>query len=772
MDSISSFDGPEPPHSGSDDIWHYIGVLRRRWWLVAATAVVAIAAAWWMQRGDYPDYTAEVLLQQRSAGSTMGVGMPGIGAMVDFGSHLDILRSQEVLGPVVQEMGLQLLLRNHEDERSRVLGMVVAERAPPPASYEFYEQEDGRRALVLKGQDEPISVVAPGEVLKGPGFWFHVSDLSGIDDRVEFVILDIDRAYDLLKRQLQIQEGAGMDLIRVRYRSPDAELAADLVNSVANSYQQNRARRAQEEAARTRRVITDQLVLLADSLRAVEDAVMRYQSQERLLNPDVEGNALLNELFATRNELSELRFGERLLEGAVAALENATPDTDLQQITGMIQDLVPGAGALISELRGLELQRGQLTASRFGLTSSDPQVEQIDSQIRTIRAAIAGSARQALDLQRRRIGEAAGREGRVLARVGDLPSRTSEYERLQQRAQAVQDAYDRLVNKYFDAQIAEGIEAGDIEIVGPAPIPVRPDPSRRGLRLTIAMLAGFLVGCVGVLLLDQLDASIRRPFDAERIAQLQVIGMIPSVRAHGTDLPTAQLGKEAFRALRTHLRFSATKKPQVVSVTSPTPREGKSTVAGNLAITMMEQGASTILVDADMRRPQVHTTFGVPQSPGLADVLAGDATLDQAIRTQGAGRSALRILPAGSGGPNPTELVGSEAFTDLLTELRRRFESIVIDTPPLLAVTDAALIGAVVDGTVIVVRANRTDEASLKSAVSQLRRLGVPLLGIVLNGVSVGRSGYAYYPSYHSYDEPKQEKPRKRIMLKSGTRDG
>ena len=283
-----------------------------------------------------------------------------------------------------------------------------------------------------------------------------------------------------------------------------------------------------------------------------------------------------------------------------------------------------------------------------------------------------------------------------------------------------------------------------------AEVPVWPDRSYRTMNLLVGGAIGFLIGLMGVLLVDQVDSRVRRVLDAERAGQLQVVGTIPSIRSLSTTSISAQIGKDAFRTLRTHLRFAgAQDQPRLIAVTSATPRDGKSTVAANLAMTLAEQGGRTLLVDADLRRPQLHTTFGIDQSPGLSDVVLGNLTLERAVRPAG-DNPALDVLACGVGVEGPAELIGSPEFEQVLEEMRRRYSYVIIDTPPVAAVTDAALVGAAVDGTLVVVRANKTDTETLRAAVSQLRRLRVPLLGMVLNGVPMGRSsGYSYFPAYY-----------------------
>jgi tyrosine-protein kinase Etk/Wzc len=753
---------------GSFDLWHYLAVFRRRWWLIVTTTIIALGAAWWSQRGQLPEYTAEVLLQQLPDEASMSPW--GYYFSPDMGSHLDIMRSGEVLSPVVDSLGLQLRFKNYEDQRTRILGSLMADRGIRPSSYRLVARGDDL-ALLAAREEGVLATGSVGEPLEGPGFTLRVTDASGIeqDEPVEFSVHNFDMALESLERRLRIEQGTGPDLIWIRVTNPDAAHAADVVNTVAHSYQRHRARSARDAAGRRRQFISAQLGQMADSLHVAQQGVIDYQART-LYDPNTEDSAVISELLAVDASLREFGYQESLLSGLVAGLQTSGEnDQALQQVMALGSDLVPQGPELNRRLQDFQLRRAELTASRFGLTSEGPQVQVVDSLIAETKAQARLAAEQALQLLRNRIREERGRYNQLAGRAGSLPVRTAEYGQLQQRVEAVQGVFDQLVTRYFEAQIAEGVEVGDIDIVAPAAVPVWPDRSYRTLNLMVGLIAGLLVGLVGTLLVDQVDSRVRRLQDAELATDLEVVGTIPNIRSLASGSAWPQIGKEAFRKLRTHLRFAGAKEPpRLISVTSATPRDGKSTVAANLALTLADQGAPTLLMDADLRRPQVHTTFDIDQSPGVSDILLGEASVAEAVRISA---DILHILPSGRGVENPTELIGGPGFEELLEELRERYEYVIMDTPPLMAVTDAALVGAATDGTLIVVRANRTDLGVLQAAVSQLRRLRVPLLGLVLNGVPTGRSsGYAhyasYYPSYATGGDGEVQK--KRPLLRSG----
>jgi tyrosine-protein kinase Etk/Wzc len=763
--------GPDSgPAGSSSDLWHYLAILRRKWWLIASTTIIAFGMAWWSQRDDLPDYTAETLLQQ----------LPDEGAISpwgsfygpDMGSHLDIIRSGGVLSPVVDSLGLQLRLKNYRARRSTIVGSFEADRAVRGSRFEIGVEGD-QLILTHPRSGQVLAQGTLGSPLAGPGFTLVVDDTSGLEDPLEFSVVNFDVALESLDRRLRVEPGNGPDLIWIRATDPDPEHSARLVNSVATSYQRHRARSARETAGRRRQFIAEQLQDMADSLHRAQQSVIDYQARA-LFDPNTESNAVVSELLAVDARLRDLQYQETVLSGLVAGLQTSGQDDQaLRQVMALGNDLVLQGPELSRQLQDLQLRRAELTASRFGLTSEDPQVQVVDSLIAETKAQARLAAEQSLRLLSDRINREQARYNQLSGQAGSLPLRTAEHGRLEQRVVAVQGVFDQLVARYFEAQIAEGVEVGDIDIVAEAAVPVWPNRSYKTMNLGIGLIAGLLVGLVGAILADQVDSRVRRSEDVERATSLDVVGTIPSISSLSATSVSAQISKDAFRNLRTHLRFAGGEgKPRVVAVTSATPRDGKSTVAANLAMTLADQGARTLLIDADLRRPQVHTTFGIEQAPGLTDVLLGGVSAEDASQASVDVVPALRVLTCGTGVENPAELVGSKVFEDCMLQLREMYDYIVIDTPPMMAVTDAALVGAIADGTLVVVRANKTDSEALSASVSQLRRLRVPLLGIVMNGVPTGRSsGYSYYPSYYpSYatGSASDEKPVKRPLLRSG----
>ena len=370
-------------------------------------------------------------------------------------------------------------------------------------------------------------------------------------------------------------------------------------------------------------------------------------------------------------------------------------------------------------------------------------------------------------------------------RLALLPHTESEETTLQSQAQTYQREADRLREDLQSAEIDEAAEAGQVEIVDLASMPGTPIGSGRRPKAILALLIGLGLGVIAAYVRENYRPVIRRRDELEQSISLPNLALVPQIRvgngsaprslrnvlplphfgkngngSHGSpasDRPAELVtlsdirsrGAEAYRTLRTNLLFSAAVRGlRRISVTSPGPTEGKSTTAANLAIAFAQQGQQVLLIDCDLRRSRIHKMFEQPQMPGLTNVLVGVASsVDEAIRpTKVPG---LSVLPSGSLPPNPAELLGSTAMQQLMDALSQRYDVIILDTPPVLAASDAAILGRVVDGTLVVVRAGRTERTALQSAIQQLSTVGSRLLGTVLNDPDGEVPRYSPYYSYY-----------------------
>ena len=294
---------------------------------------------------------------------------------------------------------------------------------------------------------------------------------------------------------------------------------------------------------------------------------------------------------------------------------------------------------------------------------------------------------------------------------------------------------------------------GGAEVLSPAWAPDTPVSPNVPLNLIIGLVAGLFFGIVLAFVRDYFDDSIKTKETVDRVTGVSTLGLIPKVPG-GSEVvtisnPTAPAA-EAFRLLRTSVKFLAVERQvRVVQVTSPSPGEGKTLVAVNLAIAFAQAGDRVVLVGGDLRRPRMEEVLDVPLTPGLTAVLIGDVTLPQAIQPASAVPN-LSVLPAGYPPPNPSELLSGERARRLIDVLGQTYDVVVLDCPPVLPVTDSLVLARMADTTLLVTSANKTSKRSLTRAVELLRQVDAPLAGTVLNSLSAdetfGGESYRYEP--------------------------
>ncbi|MDN4174507.1 polysaccharide biosynthesis tyrosine autokinase [Nocardioides sp. SOB77] len=311
--------------------------------------------------------------------------------------------------------------------------------------------------------------------------------------------------------------------------------------------------------------------------------------------------------------------------------------------------------------------------------------------------------------------------------------------------------------------------------------PVSPDPVRN---LGLALLIGLVLGYAYALLRHTLDRRLRTPQAVQERFEVPVLGMVPMAPALGRDPdegaavavddsdanPRQRQAAEAFRKLRTNLIFMRVDDPpKVIVVTSPQPGDGKSTVAANLAAAVAYSGQPVTLVDGDLRRPTVATSMQVDGDVGLTDVLVGRVTTSDAVQKSTVHPN-LGVLAAGRIPPNPSELLGSQAMKSTLSALAAT-SLVIVDAPPLLPVTDAAILTAGADGALVVISAGRTVDAELSQALSHLEAVSGTALGVIMNKTSRrGMSGYYYETYYYGEDQSRRRKRSKKAKRSAGRR--
>ena len=332
-----------------------------------------------------------------------------------------------------------------------------------------------------------------------------------------------------------------------------------------------------------------------------------------------------------------------------------------------------------------------------------------------------------------------------------LDRRGIEYGVLRRDAESNRQIYDSLLQRTKETGISGELTTNNIRVVDVAERPRTPVSPRRGLNLLLALVGGSMFGVGIAFFFEYFDNRLKTPDEVEAQLGLPSLGLIPALRKFKAE-PLVSNGvppqfAEAFRALRTNLLFSNFDEGmRTIAVTSTGPGEGKSIVASNIAIGLAQTGERILLIDGDMRRPRVHDLFDQQQDPGLSNLLVGNAKVQDAVRKSRVEN--LWTLCSGRIPPNPSELLGSKRFTAFLDSLHDHFDWVLIDCPPVMAVTDATVVAHASSAVLFVIGAEMTSKHAAKTALTHLDAVGARYVGTVLNRVDLQRNGY-YYSQYY-----------------------
>jgi capsular exopolysaccharide synthesis family protein len=551
-------------------------------------------------------------------------------------------------------------------------------------------------------------------------------------------------------------------VLDIRYRSGDPVKAARYANAHAQSYiKQNAVTRfaAVQEAAEWLRDRLDEQKRKVD---ASEHAVLAFQEEHGLMSAAqgaVAGTSIvaarLTELSASITRAQSSRL-ERDSEYSRAMTLRGNPD-ELDRLPQMLAS--PPLQQLRGELDRLQQERTRLAKS---LRDAHPDMIKIRDAIDVTQTKLGAERTRVIEGLRQELVAARATENGLTAELDKLKREAAEQNRgtvqldiLRREAESNRQIYDMLMQRARETGVAKEATPDRTRILDPALVPIEPVSPNKIRNLLQALLWAVGLALVAAFGLERLDNRVKLPGEIERRLGIPFLGLIPEVKiAEGERIPLATDGvgpqfAEEMRRIRTNLLFSLTGDAvRIVAVTSSGASEGKTVVASNLALTLAQTGQRVLLIDADLRRPAVHTSFSIAQEPGLTNVLVGTSKASDAIHRTLPG---LWILPSGRRPPNPSELLSSHQFQRFLTNLTEYFDWVIIDGPPVIPVTDACVLAHFVSGMLFVVGAERTTHQVARRAVEQLNLADAKIMGGILNRVDVARHSYYYGTYYDAY---------------------
>ncbi len=498
-------------------------------------------------------------------------------------------------------------------------------------------------------------------------------------------------------------------------------------------------------------VIQSKLEPLRTQLTESEQRLTQFKErQDSLLFADQDKNVITEQVNTLTTEYARTKAERIRLETKIAALEQVSKEREpISSFPEVMRD--PTIQSLQEQRRSLEVELNEkLKTYKSGhpvIKDLKGRIDGLGVQIRKQIDAIISSLRTDYQIKRQREDSLYANIQQLKNQSIELSKQTMEYEKLKRDYEQNKAFYEDMLARSKEADISGTVAMNNIRVIDAARVPKSPVSPNVPRTVMLTLVLGLMLGVGLVLGLDYLDQTLRSPEDIERHTGLEVFAMVPAY-----DGDPGGVIREVYQSLRTALLFAARGDgAQVVMVTSAGPGEGKSTTATRLAETFAASAGRVLLIDADLRKPSLHRLVEADGRIGLTSVVLGEVSLETASHHVAAG---LDVVPAGPLPPNPPEMFGKESFHRLLDEAKKDYDWIIVDTPPVISVTDAVVCSPLADMVLMVVQYGRLDRKTVVGAMRQLGRAGARVVGAVLNRVDLERQHYAadgYYAGYYHY---------------------
>ena len=735
-----------PPPAMTDDhspglLLEYWHMLRRRKGTLLLIAFLGLLVALLLTLPQTPVYQArttleiqnlnENFLNMRDVSPTANEGAANP-LETDLQTQVKILQSESVLGQVIAKLDLGTRLAA-ENDQSRLSAWRKALHLPP-------------------------------------------SKVSAVEDILPLVAAN-----------LKVRTQANTRLVEILYDSTDPLLAAAIANTLTAEFIRQNLESRWQTTQKTGEWLTGQMEDVRIKLEKSEEQLQAYARAAGLLFTSEKDNVAEARLRQLQEELSRAQADRVTRQSKYELATTASTDS--------LPEVLDDATLKDYQLKLTDLRR-QLAELSSTLTPSHPSVKKIQAQVTTLEAAL---EKERANVTRRIQNEfeSAQRRERLLAASYDAQARVmteqaarvTHYNILKREVDNNRQLYDSMLQHVKEAGIASALHASNVRVVDPATPPARPYKPSLLLNSMLGLFAGGFFGIVFIVMRERADRSIQAPGEASLYLDVPELGVIPSADAERSrsfayhrqarvaaaaetkeaarktpvELVTWQkrpsVLAESFRSTLASILYAGENgnRPRVIALTSASPREGKTTVASNLALALAEIGRRVLLIDGDLRKPRLHEIFNVSNAWGLSDLLDGIKPPEGSeAMVAGTAYRDLYVLPAGSAASSISNLLHSPRVVELLQRMRQEFDTVIIDTPPMLQLPDARVLGKLADAVILVVRSARTTKETAAAASQRLADDGTRVLGTVLNEWDprkTSHAGYEYgYRPYHYYE--------------------
>jgi len=762
---------PEEDTIDLKEIWRIIRV-NRRIILISFIIILAGTTYWTFTSSPVWQSTSTILIKQgQSSAGALVFDLGGMAASQQINNEIEILKSYSLNEEVIRD-------------------------------------------FISSGKADHMSLFGTKYVQRRYRFWsylidFLINDTNEVTRPEDLTQNDIIQIAKGQRENVDVSAIRETDILKLSLSSNDSSEAIMLTNAVAQKYKEWDLSGARGEMGVVLAFLRDQVELYQQRLSRSEDSLKNYQEKAQIYSLDGSADLLLQELSKYEGIYYTNMAEMQVAQERVNYLKSQLNDNEKQLLEDITNTNNPMIIALRQRIADMEAQKVQNMVEK-GWSEDSPQVRDFDRRISEMKDKLRATTENLIlsgwseedpfaasqDLfnkileqeievyaAKSRVSEYKKLVDQYNEQLNQLPVRVLSYARLERDRRLNENLFLTMKQKYEESRVTEAGQIGKVRILDPAIVAEKIKPKKK-LNLLLGAFLGIGLGIGIAFIREHLDNTVKSVEELEKL-NLSFLGLIPKITSEDQEVnestkltsggprfrtrlitqfdPKSPIS-EAYRSIRTNLTFSsADKKIKSLMVTSPGPGEGKSTTIANIAIAFAQLGKRTLLVDTDLRRPVLHNVFQVQRKPGITDYLIGEVQdLSQIIQESGVEN--LHIMTAGNLPPNPSELLGSEKMGRLLDRLEKEWDMVLLDSPPIVAVTDAAMVSSELDGLMLVVKAGETDKGSLRRAMDALNQVRAPLVGVVLNGATPATmyGSYYYYYQYYYYTQGGEWKKSKR----------
>lgn len=710
--------------------------------------------------------TATLQLEERTRESQLLTELVIMSRWNPVNTEMEILKSRTVCEEVVREIGL-----DHEiikERKDLTLNMerinIDAGNSERTITVRFIDNYGS--FSVLDGETPEIGKGVVGKPFIAKPITFQiVSTNAKKGDSFIIKAKPFNKIVKQIQSRIKVKDvGEQTNIMEVSFRYGSPELARNILNKIIEVYLKKNIERKSQDISQTLEFISTQLENVRQELEKSEIELDRYKTEHGFVELSASTTNLIDKLSEFEKTRTELQLKRKQIEPLYNSLKEDKSSTGF--ILPSIATEDPIVTQMVTNLAQLEVQRRALLED---YTEQHPQVITITTQINELKRKILDTLENTLDTLNKREKSLSAIIDRYERNLKEIPQAERELAGLLRAAKVNEEIYTFLLKKHEEAKISKAATVSNVRIIDPPSLPEYPIEPKKKRNLLIGLIVGILFGVTIGFIAEFLDDSIKSVEEVERKLKLTIYGSIPHFPEQISEGATSTTGStrrqtklftqldprssiaEAYRALRTNIQFAELENPlRTILITSTGPGEGKSTTAVNLAISIAQTGQKTLLMDCDLRKPAVHRYFNAPQEPGISSYLLGKIDLEQVLlQTE---YENLLILTSGPIPPNPAELLSTTKMSNFLNELKAKFDCIILDTPPILAVTDAVILSSKVDAVFLVIQAGRATIEGVERAFISLKNVNAPLKGAIVNDLKAESfMRYGYYRYYYRY---------------------